>query len=533
MKKSVGVLLFLLSFQYLYADDTDWREYSYTKFIVQTKTELGISEATGNISIKTNYLTLDEKNFHYNIIKIKQLFKSQNSDISLYNGLGLGRIYVFYLQANQSIDIRQLVDSYNSDSNVVYCEPVFIGHSAGKRDINQFVFRGDKNMFTPNDNEFYMQWYLNNSGSISTTSGASAKIGADINMLNAWDLETGSEDVIVAILDSGIKDDHPELKGRIWRNAKEIPNNDYDDDNNGYIDDDRGWNFADDNNNPLDGFGHGTNIASVIGENSNNYVAYAGINFKCKLMNCKNLTDDNRGEYDWWVESIKYAVDNGARILNMSEGGEDYSKTLKKAIDYALGRGAFIVTAMMNKGDNKNYYPASYPGVFAVGATDTDDRRCTRFTWGGGSCWGKHIKVVAPGNKIYGLDNTNDFKYNVSWSGTSQSTAIVSGIASLLLAQNINRTKEDLSNIITATAVDRVGDSREDKPGWDQYMGFGRVDAYAALMYEYDKNKIDNENIKVKTDDIKNSVDENPVKNAAVEKKQRKTAKSLEEKSNK
>ncbi len=310
-----------------------------------------------------------------------------------------------------------------------------------------------------------------------------AKIGADINMVNAWDIETGSNDVIVGVMDSGVKLNHPELSGRIWINKNEIPNNGIDDDRNGYVDDVYGWDFAYDDNIPEDGFGHGTNVTGIIGANSNNEIGFAGINFKCKLMICKNLSDDNAGEYEWWALSVKYAVDNGARIINMSEGGMDNSRVLKLAIDYAIANDALVVAAMMNRGDNKNYYPAAFPGVFAVGATDTDDSRCRVFTWGGGSCWGKHISVVAPGNKIYGLDYLDDYRFDVSWSGTSQSTAIVSGIASLLLSQNIDYTSNDLKKAIINTAKDRVGDPKEDKIGWDQYYGHGRVDSYLALSY--------------------------------------------------
>ena len=118
---------------------------------------------------------------------------------------------------------------------------------------------------------------------------------------------------------------------------------------------------------------------------------------------------------------------------------------------------------------DRDYYPASFKGVFAIGATDTDDNRCLRFTWGGGSCWGKHISVVAPGNKIYGLDYESITSYESMWSGTSQSTAIVSGIASLLLSQKPSRTAAEIKEIIISTAKDQVGDSREDKPGWDKY----------------------------------------------------------------
>src|SRR5690606_12321479 len=193
-------------------------------------------------------------------------------------------------------------------------------------------------------------------------------------------------------------------------------------------------------NMPNDGFEHGTNISSVIGASTNNNIGFAGVDQACRLMNLKNLRDDNYGEYYWWSESIKYAVDNGADVINMSEGGDDYSETLQTAVNYALKQGKFIVATMMNKGDDRDDYPASFKGVFAVGATDTDDNRCSSYSWGGGSCYGDHIAVVAPGNKIYGLDYESLSDYSVYWSGTSQSTAIVSGLASLLLAQSTNRT---------------------------------------------------------------------------------------------
>mgnify|MGYP001385459299 FL=1 len=167
----------------------------------------------------------------------------------------------------------------------------------------------------------------------------------------------------------------------------------------------------------------------------------------------------------------------------MSEGGYDYSKTLENAINFANDAGALIVASMMNKNNGDTYYPASFKNVLAVGATDTDDSRCREFTWGGGSNWGKHIAVVAPGNRVYGLDYKDNSNYDVYWSGTSQSTAYVSGVASILLGQDPSRTNKDLREIITQTAIDQVGDPREDRSGWDQYYGFGRVDLFEAVNY--------------------------------------------------
>ncbi|MBP9097007.1 MAG: S8 family serine peptidase [Ignavibacteria bacterium] len=459
------------------SEENEKLNYKTEKVIVKTKKELKISEATGKISTRTGIPSLDKKIEDYKVNKIEPVFKQNNGDADLFERLGMGRIYVFYFDTYNSKTVDKAVKDFSSESDVEFSEPVFIGEAAGKKEL--------KLSFLPNDEMFSKQWYLNNEGQIAPTGRGNAKIGADINMVNAWDIEKGSEDIIVAILDSGIKDDHPDLRSRMWINKEEIPDNGIDDDDNGYIDDYKGWDFAYDDNTPTDGFGHGTNIASVIGCSTNNVIGFAGINQKSRLMNCKNLSSNNNGEYIWWAASVKYAVDNGAQIINMSEGGSDFSKTLKTAIDYATAKNVLVCAAMMNKGDDQDYYPASFKGVFAIGATDTDDNRCLRFTWGGGSCWGKHISVVAPGNKIYGLDYESITSYESMWSGTSQSTAIVSGIASLLLSQKPSRTAAEIKEIIISTSKDQVGDSREDKPGWDKYYGYGRVDAYSALTYGY------------------------------------------------
>jgi len=498
--KLFHLAIFIVFLQLFFSIPTNSEEnerlnYKTEKIIVKTKTELRISEATGKISVQTGIPSLDKKIEAYTINKIEPVFKQNNGDAILFEKLGMSRIYVFYFDTYNSKTVETAVKDFTADNSVEFSEPAFLGEAAGKKELNL--------SFLPNDEMFSKQWYLNNEGQIAPTGRGNAKIGADINMVNAWDVEKGNDKIIVAILDSGIKDDHPDLRNRMWINTEEIPDNGIDDDNNGYVDDYKGWDFAYDDNVPTDGFGHGTNIASVIGCSTNNIIGFAGINQKCRLMNCKNLSSNNNGEYIWWSQSIKYAVDNGAKIINMSEGGSDYSKTLKTAIDYAIEKDVLVCAAMMNKGDDQDYYPASFKGVFAIGATDTDDNRCLRFTWGGGSCWGKHISVVAPGNKIYGLDYENATSYESMWSGTSQSTAIVSGIASLLLSQKSSRTSEDLKGILTSTTKDQVGDPREDKPGWDKYYGFGRVDAYSALTYGYMpvQTKKKDEEIKVTGDD--------------------------------
>lgn len=425
---------------------------------------VGVYEYT----ISELFNTLDLK-----INRTKRLFPEDRKNLSgLYSKYEFETYFVVYFEGSK--DISAICESITANKKVDFCEPDFIGEAAGQKDLEFAV--------APNDEFFKRQWGLYNDGTQKTTGGKTGKRGADMNVLKAWDIEKGSESVIVAILDSGAKIDHPDLSDRVWINKDEIKNG-RDDDGNGFVDDIYGYNFAYDNANVKDDGGHGTNISGTVGATTNNNMGYAGIDQNCRLMICKNLDDDNLGEYSWWAASLYYAANNGADVINMSEGGYDYSKTLENAINFASEAGSLVVASMMNKNNGDSYYPASFKNVMAIGATDSDDSRCREFTWGGGSNWGKHISVVAPGNKIYGLDFKDNYNYDVYWSGTSQATAYVSGIASVLLSQDPSRTNSDLREIIESTAIDRVGDSREDKQGWDQFYGYGRVDLYEALNY--------------------------------------------------
>lgn len=450
-------------------------ENSYSRF-AHDHIIVKLKSSPGNVAASLpdngeNIITAIGSSQNLEIKSIKKLFppnyKRKNF---LYKKYELESYYIVFFA--HDINAKDISKKFETDGHIDFAEPDFYGEPAGKK--------GE--LLIPNDPFLNRQWGLQNDGNIRTTTGRPGKVGADMNVIKAWDIETGSEDILVAILDSGVKLDHPDLTGRIWVNKDEIKNG-RDDDNNGYIDDINGYNFAYENSSVKDDLGHGTNIAGTIGASTNNALGYAGVDQKCKIMICKNLSYENSGEYSWWSESMIYAADNGAKIINMSEGGHDFSNTLQNAVRYASEAGCLIVASMMNKDNSEIHYPASFPEVMAVGATDTDDSRCREFTWGGGSNWGKYISVIAPGNRIYGLDYQDNFNYDIYWSGTSQATAYVSAIASLLLAQDNSRTSENLKKIITSTAVDLVGDPREDTPGWDQFYGYGRVDLYAALTY--------------------------------------------------
>jgi thermitase len=428
------------------------------RLIVKFKSSIGVEYSIPKSDKKFNHEKLD------NINK-----KNKVQSIILSGNKKKKDTYILNFDSNQDID--HLIKQYNNSNLFEYVEPDFIGVGGGKKAALQY---------TPNDTYFSRQFGLYNDG---TFSQSPATNDADIDMELGWDIEQGDESIIVAILDSGIKLEHPEFNGRLWINSNETING-IDDDNNGYIDDINGWDFANNDNNPTDDHGHGTNVTGIIGANSNNNRGYSGVDHNCKLMIGKILDQNNSGYYSWWTDAIYYAVDNGAKIINMSVGGSGYSSSMKDAIDYAYNNGVTVVACMMNENNNTTFYPAGYQNTIAVGSTNPNDERSTPFFWSptSGSNYGNHIDVVAPGNYIYGLDYQSNTNYNSYWGGTSQATPLVAGISSLLLAQDPNRTPDDIRSILRNTAEDQVGNASEDIVGYDNYYGYGRVNAYQALL---------------------------------------------------
>lgn len=340
---------------------------------------------------------------------------------------------------------------------------------------------GGTQMLAPNDAAYGNQWGLHNDGTFPMST---AVAGADIDMENAWNITQGSTTVVVGTIDSGLRLGHPEFSGRLWVNAGEIPNNSVDDDANGYVDDVNGYDFANNDSDPTDDHGHGTNVTGIIGANGNNGTGFAGVDWNCRLMTLKGLDANGSGWYSWWSDALYYATDNGADVINMSLGGTGASAGLQTAINYALNNNVTVVVCMMNTNSSTVFYPAAYPGVIAVGATNPDDTRANPFFWSStsGSNYGSHISVVAPGNYIYGLSYASNTDFSTYWGGTSQAAPHVAGLAALLLALDPSFTPAQIKSLIESSAEDQVGLASEDVAGWDQYFGHGRVNAYQALL---------------------------------------------------
>lgn len=466
---TLSLCVFLSTITNTFAQQSD--SFSTTSLLLKIRDENNLSSTDGN-KMLSGIPAVDAILVRHGVHELRPLFPPDNSDLELRQRLGLDRIFI--ARSQTPMNIISLVAELSERGEIEYAEPDYIGESGGRR---------GSPLATPNDTYFNRQWGYQNTGSNPVPEPGT--VGADIKATAAWDVHKGDSSIIVGVLDSGLKWDHPDIAARVWTNWKEIPNNNKDDDANGYVDDVHGYNFAYNNANIRDDLGHGTNVASIIGAIANNNLGYAGLDWKCRIMPIKILDSTNFGLYSAWASALYYAANNGAKVMNMSVGGTGGSSTLENAVMYAYSKKCFIAACMMNTNNSVVYYPAGFNDyTVAVGATDSRDRRVNPFFWGGGSNFGGHIDVVAPGNYIYGLHHVSNTDYTTYWGGTSQATPMVAALASLLLAQNPTRTPTQLRTIIRSTADDKVGRSTEDITGFDEYHGYGRINCERALKFD-------------------------------------------------
>ena len=293
---------------------------------------------------------------------------------------------------------------------VLYAEPVYIVHA----------------QVTPNDPRFGELYGLHNTGQ---TNGVA---DADIDAPEAWDLQTGAR-VVVAVIDSGVDYNHQDLSQNIWSNAGEIAGNGIDDDKNGYIDDIRGWDFVNNDNNPMDDNRHGTHVAGTIAAQGNNGVGVVGVNWQAAIMPLKFLSSSGSGSTANAIKAVDYAAKMGARISNNSWGGGGFSQALSDAIARAGAAGHLFVAAAGNAGANNDAsasYPANYAleNIVSVAATDASDQRASFSNYGATT-----VDLGAPGVAIMSTTPSNGYQ---SLSGTSMAAPQVSGVAALLLASD-------------------------------------------------------------------------------------------------
>ncbi|MBI5354251.1 MAG: S8 family serine peptidase [Chloroflexi bacterium] len=299
---------------------------------------------------------------------------------------------------------------------------------------------------------------------------------ADMQIPEAWDISQGKS-VVVAVIDTGVDPTHPDLSSNIWINTGEtgldasgndMRSNRIDDDNDGYVDDWQGWNFVDGASDVNDKNGHGTHGAGIIAARMDNNEGIAGIAPLAQIMPLKALNDKGFGTYANVAEAIVYAVDHGAKVINLGFGGSANSDALLAATDYAYDHGVTLVAASGNSGSNTPYYPAANPHVIAVSSLDAT-LELSSF-----SSYGSSISLSASGEFIPSTFPNGQYQ---QMSGTSMSSAEVSGVVALLAVQPQNDTADKIRDALVNTALDLGNAGRDDN------YGFGLVQAFDALQY--------------------------------------------------
>lgn len=270
-----------------------------------------------------------------------------------------------------------------------------------------------------------------------------------IGVSHAWLQTMGKESVLLAVVDSGVNAQHPDLQGRVHA----------------------GYDFVNEDADAADDHGHGTHIAGILAANANNNIGIAGVCPQCTILPVKVLNRQNSGTWADVTAGVLYAVDAGAQVINLSLGGYNDTQVMRDAVAYATSKGVLVVAAAGNGKTDAPNYPAAIPQVLSVAATRSDDTRWSL------SNYGEWVDIAAPGYTIFSThsDLNNDRQGYAYMTGTSMATPHVAGLAGLLLSQNPAWSPDDLIQIITSTAKD-LGQA-----GKDVEFGFGRVDVGAAL----------------------------------------------------
>jgi subtilisin family serine protease len=391
--------------------------------------------------------------------------------------------HTYLLEVPDDCNIAQAVEDFSRDPHIVYAEPNYLM----------------KVQWVPND-PYY------------GTSGSWGQAYDDlwglkkIQMELAWDFTQGlgndGQPVVVAVVDTGLDLAHEDITANVWVNTGEVPNNQLDDDGNGYVDDAQGYDFVTCDSFgmcgcvapkspdaiPQDGNGHGTHVAGTIAAVGNNGLGVVGVVPGAAVMPLKALNNNGEGVISELSEAIRYAADNGADVINNSWGGLGRNQTLADAVDYASALGVMVVAAAGNDygNDALRFTPANLPRVITVAASNPADDPFDFQT--GFSCRGAKLDVAAPGidvlslrasgTDLYGdgthIVGSNYYRAN----GTSMAAPHVSGVAAALLAYRPSLTIDEVKQVLRASASD-IGNS-----GWDILTGYGRLNAYQALITE-------------------------------------------------
>ncbi|HEY8529054.1 MAG TPA: S8 family peptidase [Paenibacillaceae bacterium] len=371
---------------------------------------------------------------HYTVDEVVVKFRRPLRDeeiLDLRRKLGLtvvrkaGRLGAVYVFRSRDKTARELMAYFKENWNPVYVEPHYLYLTNRRRVRAQAQADGG---ITPNDT--YYAAYQWNLPAIATERG--------------WNLTRGSDDIVVAVIDTGVQADHPDLKGRLTE----------------------GCNVINPGEPPEDDVGHGTHVAGIIAATVNNAEGVAGMTWYTKIMPIKALDGTGTGSTYSVAEAILWATDHGADVINLSLGNYAEAAFLHDAIRYAVGRGVLVVAASGNDNTDQPGYPAAYPEVLAVAATDPDTGRAYF------SNYGDYIDLAAPGTNI---PSTYPGGRYAALSGTSMASPHVAALIALVRAVNPALTPEEIADLLRGTATD-LG-----SPGPDPEFGHGVIDVRRAL----------------------------------------------------
>ena len=281
-------------------------------------------------------------------------------------------------------------------------------------------------------------------------------LDCDLDTDAAWDITLGNPDVIIAIVDTGVDLDHPDLIANI------VP----------------GYNFINEDLAPDDEYDHGTPCAGIAAATINNDIGIAGVCPECSIMSVKVLDDNGFGDWGVIANGVVWASDNGADVISLSLGGAGFQEALESAVNYSVENGSVTIAASGNINTQMDFYPASYEQCIAVGAISPCNQRKNPSSCDGenywGSTYGEQIDVVAPGVRIFSTGKRAG--YWTEFNGTSSACPHVAGIAGLMLSYDENLNPQLIRDLL-AEGADDIG-----QEGYDIETGHGRVNAYNSLM---------------------------------------------------
>jgi len=299
----------------------------------------------------------------------------------------------------------------------------------------------------PNDPQFGLQWALKNSGQGGGT------VGNDIGIESVWDEFQDTGAIVVAVIDTGVDFEHPDLAANMWVNPGEIPDNQVDDDGNGYVDDVHGYDFVNSDGEPMDDNSHGTHVAGILGAVGDNAVGVSGVAWQAKIMALKFLDEGATGTTSGAIPAIEYALAKGAKILVNSWGDSNFNPALFDAILAADAQGALFFAAAGNQGrdtDEDPFYPAGYdsPNVVSLASIDADDRLSSFSNFGRLS-----VDLAAPGGEILSTKPNGTYGYI---SGTSMATPCAAGAAAVLWSRFPDLSHRQARNLLLQGAAPRA-----------------------------------------------------------------------------